>query len=317
LLKTLTSPNSQFNGHFGESVAISGTTIAIGAPFETVSGDSAAGHAYVFDAKTGKLLKTLTSPNVQADGWFGYTVAISGTTVVVGAPTETDAGFPGAGNTYVFKATTGALLGNLTDPNPVDDGNYGISVAISGTTAVVGEYGYSAGAAYIFNTTDDHLTRNLTSPNAVDGGEFGGSVAIAGTTVVVGALAEEPSGDYLAGRAYIFDAKTGGLIATLTSPNVQLGSRFATSVAVNGATVVVGAPGENVSGVPGDGHVYLFKASTGGLITTLTSPNATMQGSGWFGFSAALSGTTVIVGAPYQEYLGHSQAGHAYIFKGE
>jgi hypothetical protein len=317
LLRTLTSPNAQSEGHFGQSVALSGTTLVVGAPFETVSGDSDAGHVYIFEVGTGKLLKTLVSPNVQTDGWFGYSVAISGTTVVIGAPTETAVGYPGAGNSYLFNATTGALITTLADPNPGGDGNFGNSVSINGTTAVVGEYGEVAGYAYLFDATNGNLVRTLTSPNAVDGGEFGSSVSVSGRTVVVGAVAEEPGGYYLAGRAYIFDAKTGKLNATLTSPNPEQDRDFGVSVTATATTVAVGATGSNVSGVPGSGEVDLFKASNGAAISNVTSPNASAQGAGWFGWSLALSGKTLVVGAPYQSASHLNDAGMAYIFKDE
>src|SRR5947199_100623 len=92
---------------------------------------------------------TLTSPNAQTDGLFGRSVAVneSGTIVVVGAFGES-AGTPvqpEAGNAYVFDATDGSLITTLTSPTPQADGDFGLSVAVSGTTVVVGAPGESAG----------------------------------------------------------------------------------------------------------------------------------------------------------------------------
>src|SRR3989442_121069 len=97
---TLESPNPQNIGWFGLSVAISGTTVVVGAPGEATG----AGHAYVFDAASGSLIVPLTDPNPEADGHFGRSVAISGTTVVVGAPSETANMQAKAGHAYVFDA---------------------------------------------------------------------------------------------------------------------------------------------------------------------------------------------------------------------
>jgi len=140
----LSSPNAQPEGEFGTSVVISGTTVVVGASRETVSGLGDAGHVYIFNAKTGALISTLTSPNAQEYGEFGYSVAISGTTVVVGAYGETVSGQSGAGHVYIFNAKTGALISTLTSPNAQAGGAFGDSVAISGTTVVVGAYGESA-----------------------------------------------------------------------------------------------------------------------------------------------------------------------------
>src|SRR3989442_1328245 len=149
---TLTSPNAQTNGEFGFSVAVNegGTMVVVGAPFESAGtpAQSLAGHAYVFDATDGSLITTLTSPNAQAGGRFGFSVAVSGTTVVVGAPFES-AGTPaqpGAGHAYVFDASTGFLTPTtLTSPNAQPFGEFGFSVAVGGTTVVVGARGESAG----------------------------------------------------------------------------------------------------------------------------------------------------------------------------
>src|SRR3989442_1683190 len=96
---TLASPNPQLDGNFGQSVAISGTTVVVGASGETAGLQLQAGNAFVLDAASGSLAFTLTSPNAVTCGNFGQSVAISGTTVVVGAPGETAGGF--AGHAYV------------------------------------------------------------------------------------------------------------------------------------------------------------------------------------------------------------------------
>ena len=319
LISTLTSPNAQVGGFFGYSVAVSGTTVVVGAPEETATGSRESGHAYVFRASTGAPIATLTSPNSQTDGFFGLSVAISGSTVVVGAYGETALGYSDVGHAYVFKATTGALISTLMSPSAQAYGEFGSSVAISGSTVVVGAPDQTtsghpyAGHAYVFRATTGAPIATLTSPNAQTVGLFGASVAVSGTTVVVGAPGENVSGHLAAGRAYIFKATTGALIATLASPDAQRNGGFGTSVAVGGTTVVVGAPGENASEYVSAGHAYVFKATTGALITTLTSPNA--QTNGEFGVSVAVSGTTVVVGARFETASGYLYAGHAYIFK--
>jgi hypothetical protein len=320
LIITLTSPNAQLKGGFG-SVAVSGTTVVVGAYGETANGHSVAGHAYVFDAIDGSLITTLTSPNAQADGDFGGSVSISGTLVVVGALGEAG----NAGHAYVFNATDGSLITTLTSPNTnalVNIFFFGASVSISGTTVVVGAYDDTTngiptneGHAYVFDATDGSLIATLTSPNANANieGRFGLSVSISGTTVVVGAPYERPNAVLDAGRAYVFDS-TGSLIATLTSPYAQgpQAGLFGSSVSVSCTTVVVGAYNEIANGQPAAGHAYSFNATAGFLTTTLTSPNA--QGGGNFGSSVAVSGTTVVVGAPSETGSGFFYAGHAYIF---
>src|SRR5207249_1234283 len=147
---TLTSPNAQTDGNFGSSVAVSegDPIVVVGAPLESAGtpAQQQAGHAYVLDTTTG-LITTLTSPTPQANGLFADSVAVSGTTVVVGAPLES-AGTPAqqqAGHAYVFDATDGSLITTLTSPTPQTNGHFGLSVAVSGTTVVVGAEFESAG----------------------------------------------------------------------------------------------------------------------------------------------------------------------------
>jgi hypothetical protein len=263
-ITTLTSPKAELNGNFGFSVSVSGTTVVVGAPGETANAHSGAGNAYVFDATSGSLVTTLTSPKAELNGNFGLSVSISGTTVVVGAPFETANALVNAGHAYVFDATDGSLIATLRSPTPQHKGGFGYSVSISGTTVVVGAPGETANAlafaghAYVFDVSMASPVATLTSPYAQAYGEFGISVSISCSAVVVGVFLETANGQAGAGHAYSFDASTGFLTTTLTSPNAQINGDFGSSVAVSGTTAVVGAPSETGSGFPGAGHAYIF-----------------------------------------------------------
>jgi len=302
--------------------------VVVGAPGENASGNLSAGHAYVYQALTGTLMATLASPNPLNGGNFGSSVAVSGTRIVIGAPFETTSGDANAGRAYLFDATTDGLISTYVSPNPQTFGYFGDSVSISGTTVAIGAEGenvssYSAaGHVYVFKATTSGLLDLLTSPNAQTAGFFGCSVSVSGTKVVVGAFGESAPRFDEAGRAYVFLVTDGALVYTLTSPGEQSGGGFGDAVAISGSTIVVGAPGEGALGYDDAGHAYVFGATTGTLISTLTSPNA--QAYGYFGTSVAVdsprvivflySGTTVLVGAPDEGSSGYPQAGNAYRF---
>jgi hypothetical protein len=155
---------------------------------------------------------TFTSPNPEPNGEFGWSVAISGNIVVVGAPGETVAGFAKAGRAYIF-SSEGSLIATLTSPNPQTNGpsgrftpygaplGFGYAVGVSGTIVVVGAPGETtqAGHAYICSTTGCPATGILTSPNTQANGFFGDAVGVSGTNVVVGAQGEAAS----AAHAYL------------------------------------------------------------------------------------------------------------------
>jgi FG-GAP repeat len=316
--RTLTSPNAQYLGGFGHSFAASDSLVVVGAPFENSSGYSEGGHAYVFNSSTGSLIKTLTSPNVQTRGQFGWAVAISGNTVVVGAPFESASEYSDAGHVYSFNAETGMLINTFTSPNMQNNGQFGFSVSASANEIMVGapwETGsryFAAGNAYTFSTKNNDLISTLTSPNAQNLGLFGWSVAISSSTAVVGAPMETASGYNYAGHAYGFNAKTGLLMYTLTSANAQTNGNFGDAAAIDGKVVVIGAPSETAVGFSFGGRAYTFNANTGILMNTLVSPHEQLDG--YFGNSVAASGKIVAVGAVNETVSGNIGAGRLYTF---
>src|SRR2546428_94960 len=267
-ITTFTSPNVQTDGRFGESVAVSGNMVVVGALCETAGASppcpcARAGHAYIFST-TGSLIATLTSPNVETDGWFGFPVAVSGTMVVVGAENETVGGIVGAGHAYIF-STTGSLIATLASPNAQSNGRFGESVAVSGNTVVVGAPQESvsgltqAGHSYVFSITGS-LNATLVSPNPTNNGYFGFEVAINGSRVVVGAPFE--------GHAYICSDAGCPVTGALSSPTGIIAVRFGWSVGVVPLAhrhfgVIVGDSGVTAgTSAPcpcsGAGHAYLY-----------------------------------------------------------
>jgi hypothetical protein len=280
LKATLVSPNLRREGEFGWSVTTSGSIAVVGAPNETVGGIVGAGRAYVFDDKTGVLIKILSSPNPQTNGHFGESVGMSdnnvGNTsmVVIGAPDETANGAIGAGRAYVFDEITGKLIASLESPNTQTSGSFGWSVTL--TFAIVGvgapnenPNGLSgAGRVYGFNGTTGKLLYTLMSPYAQSGGHFGWSVWLSAQTIGVGAPNENVGKIIDAGKAYTFFSSNGTFVKHYSSPNAQMNGLFGFSVTVvqgpdssqhfyKGYIIGVGAPDENVSGYVESGNAYV------------------------------------------------------------
>jgi hypothetical protein len=324
------NPAPQSYADFGVSVSISGTTLAVGAPGENVTGLDSDGAVFLFDLTNDKLITQLNNPTPQRQAEFGWSVSLGGTTLVVGVPDQNASGFEYAGAADVFSTTTG-LSSTLTSPNPIEDGGFGLSVAVSGSIVVVGAPGESAsglahaGNAYQFSAYTGHLIRILTSGdptsgtstflligNATAGGGFGASVAVSGSSIVVGAPGEEGPGGpgpIGSGNAYLFSAFNASRI-TLSPPTRTFEGFFGSSVSVSGKTVVVGAENMSTDTVANSGTAYAFSTT---LVSELTSNFASPgeQSGGLFGLSVAVSGTIFVVGAPVE----NDQAGHAYVFR--
>jgi hypothetical protein len=312
LLHTLANPSPAAEDNFGNSVAVSGNTIVVGTP-DGKKGVINAGSAYIFDATTGNLLRTLANPSPASVDRFGCSVAISGNIVVVGAYYD-DTGATDSGSAYIFNATTGKLLRTLANPTPASSDNFGNSVAVSGNTVVVGAYNDDTGAtdsgsAYIFDATTGNLLYILANPTPVSSDNFGYSVAVSDNTVVVGAYNDD-TGATDSGSAYIFNAATGTLSHTLANPSPVGSDNFGNSVAICGNTVVVGACYDD-TGASNSGSAYIFDTVTGSLLRTLANPAPAVYDR--FGTSVAVSNGIAVVGTPYEDGITIDR-GAAYVF---
>ncbi len=329
LLFVLPNPSPGFGEYFGNAVAISGTRVIVGAQFDVI-GATDAGSAYVYDLSSGTPtvpVLTLNNPSPAGMDRFGFSVAISGTRVVVGAIWDDTSGTD-AGRAYVYDLSSGtptvpvATLDNPM-PGPALQPAFGYAVGISGTQVVVGTIGDStgalaAGSAYVYDLSSGTptvpvLTLNNPGPAAND--EFGVSVAISGTRVVVGAFFDD-TGASNAGSVYVYDLGSGTPtvpVLTLNNPGPAVGDEFGISVAISGTMVVVGALFDD-TGASNAGSAYVYDLGSGTPtvpVLTLNNPGPAFNDE--FGNSVAISGTQVVVGA-WQDNTGANDAGSAYVY---
>lgn len=276
--KLIASDGAPFD-RLGASVAISAGTVFLGA---WGGGDfDFSGAAYVFTEPAGGWAGTLTeaarllaSDGVAFDA-LGESIAVSGTTVVVGASRDGD--FTGAA--YVFTEPVGGWTGTLTeaaklvasDPAAADQDQLGLSVAVSGSTVVVGAPGdghgvsYSPdGSAYVFTEPVGGWvgtlteTAKLVASVVVAGENLGRSVGVSGSNIVVGSWS-----DFDNGRALLFTEPAPGWAGTLNEDAEFLASdpviddRFGFSVAASGCNFVVGSPFNDENGIE-SGAAYVF-----------------------------------------------------------
>lgn len=158
----------------------------------------------------------------------------------------------------------------------------------------------------------DTLLQAISNPAPAAGDNFGISVAIDGNLAAVGAHQDDPGGVTDAGHAYIFNAATGALQATLSNPAPTASDWFGFSVAISGTAAVVGAHYDYPGGVFQAGTAYVFDTTSGTLQATLNNP-APEDGDA-FGNSVAISGSLALVGAWLDDPGGWSNAGSAYVF---
>ena len=262
---------------FGASVSLSGAQGLVGAP-----GKEGGGAAYVFTETSAVpfsagTVRCLPGP-IGADGsfspgecraWletallessdrspgdqFGAAVALSSTRAAVGAPSHAGTG---AVSTFLELGSKWERRSELRGSDSSTGDLFGYSVALSGTTLVVGAPGRAGGGrAYVFVNSSGSWSQvaELAGADITGGDGFGSSVALSGPDIVVGAPGH-PGG----GRAYVFVNSSGSWsqVAELAGADTTGGDGFGSSVSVAGAYAVVGAPGH-----AGIGEMYVFGGS--------------------------------------------------------
>ncbi|MCP4358663.1 MAG: hypothetical protein GY796_11650, partial [Chloroflexi bacterium] len=318
----LISSDGAAGDYFGYSVAVSGDTAVIGAYSDDDNGGSS-GSAYVF-TRSGTIWsqqQKLTANTGAANDLFGFSVAVDGDTAVIGAYQDDNKGTY-SGSAYIFtrSGTIWSLQRYLTASDGVAYDLFGHSVAVDGNTAVVGAYrdddnGSESGSAYVFTRSGTTWSQQqkLTASDGAADDEFGRSVAVDGNTAVISAHRDDDNGSG-SGSAYVFtrSGTTWSQQQKLTASDGAAGDWFAWSVAVDSDTAVIGAFLDDDNG-SGSGSVYIFTRSgtTWSQQQKLTASDGAVDDE--FGFSVAVDGDTVVIGAYWDDDNGGA-SGSTYVF---
>jgi hypothetical protein len=328
---TLQASDGVARQQFGFAVAISGDTFAVSATSWSAGCTTTGGAVYVFLRSKGgpqQVAKLMPSDGYACDG-FGYSVAISGDTIVVGSPVATQ-----SGQAYVFvKPATG--WSNMTETAKLtsSDSNagwFGVTVSVSGNTVAIGSYMQNfTGEAYVFvepatGWASMTETARLSPSDGVVGDSFGYAIAISGNTILVGSP-NNPYGHYY-GAGYIYVMPPSGWVsgtqtAKLTASDRVVFDLLGSSVFLNGSTALLGAPGPSYPALPTPGAAYIYSKPTTGWKTTSKFREKLIPADGLptdnFGTAVSLSGSTVVVGAPYVHWdpdFNNPGPGAAYVF---
>ncbi len=199
----------------------------------------------------------------------------------------------------------------LTALDAAVNDRFGISVSVSGDTAVIGTYGddsYS-GSAYVFIRSGGTWTQQakLTALDAAAGDRFGTSVSVSGDTAVIGAYNDDGG----TGSAYVFvrSGTTWTQQVKLTASDAAADDLFGYSVSVSGDTAVVAARYDDGIGTnSGSAYVFVRSGTTWTQQAKFTASDAAAQD--YFGTSVSVSGDTAVIGA----YNDDGGTGSAYVF---
>jgi hypothetical protein len=280
-----------------------------------------AGSAYVFVGSGGSWTRTaelsVTESNQQHDE-LGKSVAISPGRILVGAPGDDNGSGLNAGSAYVFagSGSSWALEDQLLASGLSADGErFGAWVDIEQDRAVIGAPGLGPGSAYVFEWNGSAWTEQakLAPSDGSSGDGFGTSVALQGDLVVVGSGAEDEMGPD-SGALYVFgwNGTTWVEEAKLTASDGEGGDFLGTSVALDGDTILAGAPGDDDLGSDsGSAYIFTMTAEDWMEQAKLTADDGSSDD--LFGVSVSVGLERAAVGAKWASPDG-PQSGGAYLF---
>lgn len=268
----LTASDASAGDRFGLAVALSNDVAVIGAAFNGDGGFySGSAYVYRFDGATWVQEAELTAANAGPNDLFGFSVAVSGDRVVVGAYLDDDRGNDaGAAYVYHFDGRNWNEEAKLVASDAARFDQFGFSVAISDDRVTVGAHldddaGSRSGAAYVFRFDDAKWVQEakLTASDAAALDEFRHAVSISSDTVVVGAHGHDAAGPQSGGAyVYRFDGlnwiEQAKLISSDADADEEDEDRFGRSVSVSGDTAVVGAWRNTTENGIASGSAYVF-----------------------------------------------------------
>jgi hypothetical protein len=270
----LTASDGSADDWFGRSIAVCGDTVIVGEYFDTNGTKQYQGAAYVFTRSGTAWTQQakLTATDGLAGDYFGRSVAMSGNSAIIGAlRDDSAAGDADVGSAYIFtrSGTSWSQQARLiaADGSPGDE--FGVSVDIDGSTAIVGShlddvgFNVNQGSAYVF-TRAGTVWRQQARLNANGASKldyFGISVSVDGGTAMVGAHADDVASIADQGSAIVFSRSgdTWSQRVQLNSVDGASGDVFGYCVALSGSTAVVGAWGDDVGTNANQGSAWILE----------------------------------------------------------
>lgn len=309
--------DAEADDHFGSSVAVSGNYIVVGAPNEDAGAFLDGGSAYLFEKdENGSVTQKvkLTSGTPKSAEVFGYSVAMDGNVIVVGAPE----GASDVGDAYIFVIDSNGSVASTQQVNlGATADSFGTAVAISGSYIVIGAP--SRATAHLYKLDGANVATKVAdiTEAVIAGDAYGSKVAIDGNYIVIGAQ-DKDTLQTADGAAYVYEIDPATDVVTqieaLTTSSAENNDHFGSSVGVSGTYVVIGSYGDNSN----TGAAYLYEIS--GAAATLTDtffPSATdvVVAGDYFAYSIDIYGKYIIAGAYKKDIGANVDVGSAYVYE--
>ena len=315
-MATLKADDGAIGNAFGDSVALSGDVAIIGAPKNTTNALlSGASYVFIYDGVDWNQSQKLFASDGAYNDRFGGKVAITGDTIIVGAPGDDDED-TNAGSIYGYSLAEGMWSNNskVYEGLNTDRLFFGVDVSLDGDRALIGtshsnRIVNNTGVAYIYDYINNvwELSATLKADDGVAGDDFGRSVSLLGDRAVIGAPFNElnnTSTNY--GAAYVFNLQAGDWVQTekLFANQLVNSLRFGTHVELGPDRILI------ASGID---RVYAFDL-VGSIWNETLFRQFDEEGQIGYADSISMDGDRILIGAPDSRDEFDVKTGAVYIY---
>ncbi len=325
----LTATDANRGDNFGSSVSVSGSAAVVGTGSADCATGTNCGAAYVYRFNGTNWLEEqkITASETIPGALFGRSISVSGDTAVVGAPGEACSAGGSCGAAYLFRYNGIFWVEEkkLTAPDAAPGDQFGLSVAMSGDTAVIGARlsrcaaGVGCGAAYVFrfDGTSWSEKQKLTPADAASDEQIGISVSVSGDRILLGARFDDCDAGSHCGSAYVFrfDGTAWVEEQKLTATDAESEDWFGMSVSINGNAAVVGASRDDCATGDDCGAAYVFRFDGTSWIEERKLVASDVAAFDFFGGAVSISGDLIVAGARFDDCTAGLSCGSAYVYR--
>jgi len=269
---TLTAADGMAGELFGDSISLSGDTLAVGYPYDDVGANANQGSVRVFvrSGTSWSAQATLTASDGAAADYFGTSVSLSGDTLAVGVWYDDVGANSNQGSVRVFvrSGTSWSAQATLTASDGAGSDYFGESVSLSGDTLAVGVSYDDVGAnsnqgsvrVFVRSGTSWSAQATLTASDGAASDYFGGSISLSGDTLAVGVWYDTVGANVSQGSVRVFRriGTSWSAHATLTASDGAASDGFGYSISLSGDTLAVGVRYDDVGANSNQGSVRIF-----------------------------------------------------------
>jgi hypothetical protein len=269
----ITDPAGAVDDYFGTSVSISGDYAIVGANYDDVGTNVNQGSACIFrfDGNEWVYLQKITDPSGAASDFFGTSVSICDSLLIVGSYLDDNGGNTDQGSACTFKLSSGNWIfeQKLLDPSGSIGDYFGVTVAIHGHQAMVGAYVDDVGAnvdqgsviVYRYQSGTWNYLQKLTDPAGAAGDRLGTSVSISGKVAISGAYKDDVGSNTDQGSAciFVFDGATWVFSQKVFDPSGATSDHFGIHASVSDQYAFIGAYQDDINGITDMGSVTVFQ----------------------------------------------------------